>query len=39
MTKVELGYFRSINFFSARDERCCFGTVMVSDDEYDVKTP
>ena len=35
--KVELGYSWSVDFFSARDEQCCFGAVMVGDGEYGVK--
>ena len=37
MAKVELGYSWSVDYFSARDEQCCFGAVMVSDSEYGVK--
>jgi hypothetical protein len=36
MSKVELGYSWSIDFFSARDEQCSFGAVMVGDSEYGV---
>ena len=36
-SKVELSYSWSVDFFSARDEQCCFGAVMVSDGEYGVK--
>ena len=39
MSKVELGYSWSVDFFSARDKQCCFGAVMVSDGEYGVKAP
>ena len=38
VSKVELGHSWSINFFSARDEQCCFGAIMVSDGEYGVVT-
>ena len=37
MSKVKLGYSWSVDFFSARDEQCCFGAVMVGDGEYGVK--
>ena len=36
VSKVELGYSWSVNFFSARDEQRCFGAVMVGDGEYGV---
>ena len=39
VSKVELGYSWSVDFFSAGNEQCCFGTVMVSDGEYGVKAP
>ena len=34
VSKVKLGYSWSIDFFSARDEQCCFGAVMVGNGEY-----
>ena len=37
VSKVKLGYSWSVDFFSARDEQCCFGAVMVGDGEYGVK--
>ena len=37
VSKVELGYSWSVNFFSAGDEQRCFGAVMVDDGEYGVK--
>ena len=39
VSKVELGYSRSVDFFSTRDEQRCFRAVMVSDGEYGVKAP
>ena len=39
VSKVELGYFWSVNFLSAGDEQHCFGAVMVGDGEYGVKAP
>ena len=39
VSKVELGYSWSVDFFSARDEQCRFGAVMVGDGEYGVKAP
>ena len=37
VSKVELGYSWSVDFFSARDEQCRFGAVMVGDGEYGVE--
>ena len=34
VSKVELGYSWSIDFFSAGDKQCCFGAVVVGDGEY-----
>ena len=39
VSKVELGYSWSVDFFSAGDKQCCFGAVMVGDGEYGVKAP
>ena len=39
MSKVELGYSWSVDFFSAGDKQHCFGAVMVGDGEYGVKAP
>ena len=39
VSKIELGYSWSVDFFSARNKQCCFGAVMVGDGEYGVKTP
>ena len=39
VSKVELGYPWSVDFFSAGDKQRCFGAVMVGDGEYGVKTP
>ena len=39
VSKVELGYSWSVDFFSAGNKQCCFGAVMVSDSEYGVKAP
>ena len=37
MSKVELGHSWSISFLSARNEQCCFKTIMVGDGEYSVR--
>ena len=37
VSKVELGYSWSVDFFSAGNKQCCFGAVMVGDGEYGVK--
>ena len=37
VSKVELGYSWSVDFFSARDEQRCFGAVMVGDGKYGVE--
>ena len=37
VSKVELGYSWSIDFFSTRDEQRRFGAVMVGDGEYGVE--
>ena len=37
VSKVELGYSWSVDLFSARNEYCSLGAVMVGDGEYGVK--
>ena len=39
VSKVELGYSWSVDFFSAGDKQHCLGAVVVSDGEYGVKVP
>ena len=39
VSKIELGYSWSVDFFSAGDKQCCFGAVMIGDGEYCVKAP
>ena len=39
VSKVELGYSWSVDFFSAGNKQCRFGAVMVGDGENGVKAP